>query len=132
MKWTNVTRMLTTSVAAAILSVALASCGGSDSGATDAGASSGHGNDASAAGGVNPKVGRTFCSAIKEVQSQLNPDAKSAAYLAQLTLKLDPAENAKLSAAEVDKATKKECPTEFKKFLAQAQITSLRDVGLQP
>ncbi|MGA9103645.1 hypothetical protein, partial [Aeromicrobium sp.] len=70
MKWTNVTRMLTTSVAAAILSVALASCGGSDSGATDAGASSGHGNDASAAGGADPKVGRTFCSAIKEVQSQ--------------------------------------------------------------
>ena len=130
MKLTNVARMLTASVAAAILSVALASCGGSGSGGSGAG--SGSGNEAAAAPGSDAKTGKMFCSAIKEVQATILPDAESAAFLAQLALKLDPTVIYKLSAAAVDKSTKRECPTEYERFLKQAEITSLIDVGLQP
>ena len=68
----------------------------------------------------------------KEVQATILPDAESAAFLAQLALKLDPTVIYKLSAAAVDKSTKRECPTEYERFLKQAEITSLIDVGLQP
>lgn len=130
MDLTRITRMSTTLVAAAFLSVTLVGCGGGGSGGNDA--SAGASSDAGTAAGSDAATGKTFCEAIKAVQADLHPDAKSAAYLAQLTLKLDPEKTSKLSAAAVDKATKGQCPTEYQKFLGQAQITSLRDVGLQP
>lgn len=125
-----ITTTLKAFAAAALLSVTLAGCGGSDSGGdTNTNTNT---NTNSDDGGSDAKTGEMFCSAIKKVQADLLPDAVSAAYLAQLTLKLDPTVVSKLSATEVDKATKKECPTEYEKFLDQAEITSLVDLGLQP
>lgn len=119
-------RALKTFAAAALLSITLAGCGGSDSGGDT------NTNTNTNDGGSDAKTGEMFCSAIKTVQADLLPDAVSAAYLAQLTLKLDHAVVSKLSAAEADKATKQECPTEYEKFLDQAEITSLVDLGLEP
>jgi hypothetical protein len=96
-----------------------------------------HGEQDRAAGGAaaadgDVDLGKAWCVGIRAVQKDLSPDAASAAYLAQLVLEGDPEETAKLSAAVVDAATKKECPTEYAKILEQAEITSLVDVGMQP
>lgn len=142
MSSTKIVGTLTTSAATAFLAITLAGCGGgsdeSDGSAGDSpGASSTasdetDADDSASSGASDAKVGKTFCTAIKKVQADLGTSAASAAYLAQLTLKTDPVENATLSAAVVDKATKQQCPTEYAKFLDEADITTLRDVGLQP
>ncbi len=138
---------LTGRLAVAVLVVTLAGCAGNGGDATPAtktaptGDKAEQGSDKAEQGGGQPaapagrdaaELGKTWCERIRSVQADLRPNAASAAYLAQLVLAGDPEETAKLSAAVVDAATKKECPKEYAKILEQAEITSLVDVGMRP
>ena len=69
-----------------------------------------------------------ICAAIKEVQADLLPNAVSAAYLAQLAVKLSnflpPAGTAEDTIDEP--AVERLCPVEYEAILRQADIQSLR------
>ncbi len=106
----------------------MSACGRSGGDAADAGSSGAAKSKRPAkpaANAVDPELGKTWCGLIRDVQSDLHSDAKSAAYLAQLALKV-PDATARLSATVVDAAAKKECPAEYAKFLEQARIASRR------
>lgn len=141
----NRTRLSTAhalSVAVLGSSMALAGCGGggsagATSGAERSGANPSSGAPGGSAGPVAPgrsdsEIGTTFCSAIQAVQDDLAPGTPSAAYLAQVTIKLDPTTTASLSAVDADRATKGKCPAAYQQFLTQAGISTLGELGLQP
>lgn len=124
-----------TSVAlGAALVLALSSCGGSSSPPAKASAARSSSPTASptkaAAGAISDaQLAASLCQVIRSVQGKLGDDAVPAAYLAQFTGGiagvLDDQDSIALFRAKGDALAKKQCPTEYQKFLKQAQISSL-------
>lgn len=69
-------------------------------------------------------VGVSVCETIGSVQADLLPDAVSAAYLAQFVGGLDPS----LYQEDLDAAAQETCPEDYRTFLEQAEISSLREL----
>jgi hypothetical protein len=106
---------------------ALGGCGGADD-TQDASEEPSSAGEAPSVSEVQATEGSggVVCDVIRSVQADLLPDAVSEAYLAQFTIRLDPALFENRDA--LDRAATQECPDEYALFLEQAQISSLEEL----